>query len=83
MNLPTYFSDPQVQNLQQIIEDIQRGGLLIPRFQRLFQWTDDQRLTLLQSIREGLPIGSILVWRTTEHKLDTFPEIAGKSANRI
>lgn len=77
MNLPTYFSEPQVQSLQQVIEDIRRGGLLIPRFQRLFQWTDEQRLTLLQSVREGLPIGSILVWRTTEHKLDTFQEIAG------
>src|SRR4051794_9519310 len=76
MSLPAFLSDPQVQTLQVLIEEIFRGGLLIPRFQRPFQWRDDQRIELLQSVYDGHPIGSILTWRTNEHKLRTLPTIA-------
>ena len=48
-----------------LIKQIATGEFRIPRFQRPFVWRDEQRLQLLDSIKHGLPIGSILVWRTT------------------
>lgn len=59
-------------SLRSLLEDVQRGHIRVPRFQRPFVWSDTQRLELLRSIREGMPIGSLLLWRTTAVKLATF-----------
>jgi hypothetical protein len=60
------FDNPRIQRLQTVMEAIESGELLFPEFQRLYLWENEQRLRLLDSILKGLPIGSILVWRTTE-----------------
>lgn len=62
-------------SLRSLLEDVQRGHIRVPRFQRPFTWTDRQRLELLQSIRDNMPIGSLLVWRTAKFKLATFPRV--------
>ena len=72
---PAYVSEPTVLYLQQLLDELAKGYLQIPRFQRGFVWTDDQRLELLQSIRSGIPIGSILVWRTGITALKTVRRI--------
>ncbi len=64
MSAPAYVSDPQVQFLSQILEEIAAGHLLVPRFQRPIVWKDEQRLELMESVSKSTPIGSILVWRT-------------------
>lgn len=64
MSGPAYLSDPQVQHLTQVLDEIAKGHIQIPTFQRRFLWTDEKRLDLLDSIRKGIPIGSILIWRT-------------------
>jgi len=64
MSTPAYVSDPQVQFLSQILEEIAAGHLLVPRFQRPIVWEDEQRLELMESVYRSTPIGSILVWRT-------------------
>lgn len=61
---PAYVQEPTVQYLHQVLEELARGYLQIPEFQRGFVWSDDQRLELLRSIQAGIPIGSLLVWRT-------------------
>ncbi len=61
---PAYVQEPTVQYLHQVLEELARGYLQIPQFQRGFVWTDEQRLELLRSIQTGIPIGSLLVWRT-------------------
>ena len=61
---PAYVQEPTVQYLHQVLEELARGYLQIPQFQRGFVWTDEQRLELLRSIQSGIPIGSVLVWRT-------------------
>lgn len=68
---------PQVVNLGTLLNDVRNGVIQVPRFQRPFVWSDEQRLELLRSIREGVPIGSLLVWRTTKHQLACFDHIAG------
>lgn len=77
MSSPSYLEEPQVAYLSRIIQDVRNGSILIPRFQRRFVWSIDDRLKLLESLRDGIPIGSFLVWRTSNHSLDTFPTIGG------
>lgn len=72
MGNPSYLADPYVTSLSQILQDIQQGFLLVPRFQRPFIWPIDKHLELLRSIRDGLPIGSILIWRTRSQELPSY-----------
>jgi len=53
----------RVRRLNQYIEDLQRGLLQIPAFQRDFVWTPKNRLELFDSLKNGYPIGSILFWQ--------------------
>lgn len=69
MRGPAYVSEPQVQYLSQLVDEVAAGHIQVPRFQRGFVWTDEQRLELLRSVRDGLPIGSILLWRTARPEL--------------
>ena len=61
--------------LSSILEDVKSGNIRVPRFQRPFVWQDDQRLLLLESIRENMPIGSLLLWRTGVLELACFDRI--------
>lgn len=74
---PSYLSEPQVQYLSRLIEEVRDGNLLIPKFQREFIWKSEQRLELLRSVKEGIPIGSLLVWRTSQVELKTFTTLGG------
>lgn len=64
MSASSYSSQAQIQYLTQLLDEIARGALQVPVFQRGLVWTQDQRLDLLRSVHLGLPIGSILIWRT-------------------
>lgn len=61
---PTFYSDPQIRHLTQVLEDIHRGVLLFPRFQRPLVWSKEMRLALLDSVLQGVPIQTIIIWRT-------------------
>ncbi|HWN69819.1 MAG TPA: DUF262 domain-containing protein, partial [Haliangium sp.] len=75
MSGPNYVKQPTIQRLPNQLEEIRNGHLLIPRFQRPFVWTDEQRLALLDSVYKGMPMGSILVWRTYEHRLSCYDHL--------
>ncbi|MCP4697328.1 MAG: DUF262 domain-containing protein [Gammaproteobacteria bacterium] len=77
MSAPSYISEPQVQYLVRLLDEIKNGKLFVPQFQRGFVWDDEKRLELLDSIKNGIPIGGILVWRTTQHHLSIRDEIGG------
>ncbi|MBC8641970.1 DUF262 domain-containing protein [Caballeronia sp. EK] len=62
-------------SLRSLLEDVQHGHIRVPRFQRPFIWTDDQRLELLESVRDNMPIGSLLVWRTAKFELASFDKV--------
>jgi hypothetical protein len=76
---PAYVSDPTILYLHQLLDELAKGYLQIPQFQRRFVWTDEQRLELLLSIRDGVSIGSILVWRTNLTTLKVVPRIGPHS----
>lgn len=74
-NLTALASENVNPSLRSLLEDVQRGHIRVPRFQRPFVWKDEQRLELLQSIRDNMPIGSLLIWRTVHYKLASFPSV--------
>lgn len=57
---------PSSPRLATLLGDVERGNIKIPVFQRQFIWTDDQILSLLDSIYRGYPVGSLLLWSTKE-----------------
>lgn len=63
--------------IRQILNDVSRGQIRVPRFQRGFVWDPPRVAYLLDSIYKGYPIGSLLIWRTkeqlkTERRLGPF-----------
>ncbi|SHK99454.1 hypothetical protein SAMN05444414_103219 [Roseovarius marisflavi] len=52
--------------IKDIITDIDRGEIKVPKFQRPFVWQPQQALELIDSIARGYPVGSLLLWRTSE-----------------
>lgn len=73
------FDTPVLPRLETILAEVKSGDLVVPEFQRPFVWDDDRRLNLLDSIAAGMPIGSLLVWRTATRELQTYPKIGGIS----
>jgi hypothetical protein len=55
---------PEVVFLSELLEELTKGQLRIPRFQRPFVWRRDQMTDLLDSVYKQYPIGSLLVWET-------------------
>jgi hypothetical protein len=72
MRAPSFFSDPHVQFLSQLLEEIRGGLLQVPRFQRPLVWDWDRRRELLRSIRDGIPMGAIMVWRATTATIESY-----------
>lgn len=58
------FSDPSVQFLQKLLDDVRLGDITLPRFQRPFVWDKERRLQLFDSVGRGIPIGSLMIWET-------------------
>jgi len=56
-------SNPRIASL---LSDVTKGNLKIPVFQREFVWKDEQIMSLLDSIYQGYPVGSLLLWSTKE-----------------
>lgn len=66
---------PYIESIRKLVTEMAAGRIQVPRFQRPFVWDDEQRLELLQSIRDGIPIGSILLWKTDKHDLACFDHV--------
>ncbi|MFK0731464.1 MAG: DUF262 domain-containing protein [Gloeotrichia echinulata GP01] len=50
--------------VQDLINDLERGRIRIPSFQRGFVWDPELVSYFIDSIYKGFPFGSILLWRT-------------------
>ena len=57
---------PSSPRLASLLSDVERGNIKIPVFQREYIWTDEQIISLLDSIYRGYPVGSLLMWSTKE-----------------
>ncbi len=63
---------PDLQSIDSIIDNIQKGKYAIPVFQREYTWTRKQVEELWESIFQGFFIGSILTW-DYDDQIDTIP----------
>jgi uncharacterized protein with ParB-like and HNH nuclease domain len=53
-------------SIREILEQVSRGQIRIPAFQRGFVWEPDRVAYLMDSIFKKYPFGSLLFWRTNE-----------------
>lgn len=76
MSQPSLFDAPRVRTLNDILHSIRTGELQFPDFQRPFVWKPEQRLQLFDSVLKGMPIGSVLIWRSKE-RMEIKAEVGG------
>lgn len=55
--------ETKVKRLIRYIEDIEKGMIQVPEFQRDLVWSNNDKLDLFESIKRDYPIGSILLWK--------------------
>ena len=55
--------ETRVRRLVRYIEDMEKGLIQIPAFQRDYVWTNKDRKDLFESLKDGFPIGSIIFWK--------------------
>lgn len=46
-----------------LLDAVRRGRVRLPRFQRGLRWDNRDRFDLLDSVRRGFPVGTLLLWR--------------------
>ena len=61
---------PDSKKYTDLISEIQKGQIKIPKFQRDFVWSIDKTAKLLDSILKGYPIGTFILWETNERLND-------------
>jgi hypothetical protein len=68
--------EPSAIKIDKALSRIESGDIKIPAFQRRFVWNQEQVLELLDSVYHNYPIGSVLLWRSSE-KLKATRNVAG------
>lgn len=53
----------KVRRLSNYLSEFEAGLIQIPPFQRDFVWSNDKKKDLLDSLKNGFPIGSVLFWK--------------------
>ena len=61
---------PDSKKYPDLINEIEKGIIKIPKFQREFVWSIDKTAKLLDSILKGYPIGTFILWSTDERLND-------------
>lgn len=65
------------RQLQEWFSQIREGSLVLPRFQRFEAWSLQNVATLLNTVLQGLPVGSLLVYRSSESGAFVCRQLAG------
>lgn len=61
---------PDSKKYIDLIWEIQKGWIKVPKFQRNFVWSIDKTANLLDSILKWYPIGTFILWETNERLND-------------
>ncbi len=61
---------PDSKKYVDLISEIQKGHIKVPKFQRNFVWNLEKTAKLLDSILKGYPIGTFILWETSERLND-------------
>ena len=70
---------PDKFTITKVDENIKNGKFIVPRFQRGVVWSESQRQDLIDTIKRGLPFGSILLY---EYKEGFYQIIDGLQRSR-
>lgn len=73
-----YQPEPQSVTFSILINDIDKGIIKIPQFQRDFVWSLEQSAQLIDSIIKGYTIGTFILWESDE-ELRSIRNIGGAS----
>jgi hypothetical protein len=57
---------PTVDRIDELARRILTGDIVLPKFQRGFVWERPKILSLLDSVTKNFPIGSVLLWQSTQ-----------------
>lgn len=68
-------SAPQIIPIYELIDRVAAGELRIPRFQRAYVWSPDDMIGLFDSIFNGYPIGSLLIWETSLQNVSSLESL--------
>lgn len=68
-------TEPRVRYLLDLLQDIERGDIQVPRFQRPLVWDVERQLELLRSIRAGIPIGALMIWQTNNEEVGYYRQL--------
>ncbi|GAF48812.1 DUF262 domain-containing protein [Rhodococcus wratislaviensis] len=49
--------------IQELVANVRAGKIRVPEFQRAFRWDAEDVLALFDSILQGYPFGSLLLWK--------------------
>ncbi len=66
MGTKMYLPKPSSQSYPSLLQEIEKGQIKIPQFQRNFVWSVSDSAKLMDSIIKGYPIGTFIFWRTKE-----------------
>ncbi len=61
---PDSFTAKELEN------KISQGKIIVPKFQRGLVWSEKQKETLIDSIKRGLPFGTLLLFRNADQGID-------------
>jgi hypothetical protein len=61
-----YLPETSPRTFKGLLNDIERGQIKIPQFQREFVWDLKKSTNLMDSIIKGYPIGTLIFWKTKE-----------------
>ncbi len=61
---------PDRKKYSDLISEVEKGLIKVPKFQRNFVWSVDKTARLLDSILKGYPIGTFILWETNERLND-------------
>ncbi len=71
---------PEIFRIEELVTKVKDGDIKLPKFQRPFVWKKKDIIKLLDSIYNGYPIGSILLW-LTHQKLASERKIGDLTIN--
>ena len=74
-------SDHFVMFLSRFLDDIRNGDIQVPKFQRPFASNREDRLELLRNIRDGVPMGAVTIWQTSEQKPECYESLSPFKVN--
>lgn len=69
--------ETKVRRLVNWMDSIRTGNVQVPKFQRDFVWDANAIKDLFDSIKNGYPIGSILMWKPESESFERSVEMGG------